>query len=77
VVDFDQNDFAGDNDPPIPDSIPTNVQLLLRAQRAQEQEVRKRRREEEVAEAFADCEGRLRELWVKLGNGINKDGGRK
>ncbi|KAF9934067.1 hypothetical protein BGZ67_004024 [Mortierella alpina] len=75
VVENDQDDFAVDINPPIPESIPINVQLLLRAQRAQEQELRKRKREEEVAEAFADCETKLKELWIKMGNHILRDGG--
>ncbi|KAF9979953.1 hypothetical protein BGZ75_009025 [Mortierella antarctica] len=75
VVENDQDDFAVGNSPPITESIPINVQLLLRAQRAQEQELRRRKREEEVAEAFADCETKLKELWIKMGNHIMRDGG--
>ena len=55
-----------DNIPPIPADFPLNVQMLLQAERAKEWEAKKRKHEEEVAEAFKEYEGRLKDVWVKM-----------
>lgn len=73
----DGHDAMDDNDPPVQAFVPLNVQLLLQAERAKEREARKRKHEEEVAEAFKDCDARLKEIWVTMGNYIIKDVNRK
>ena len=40
--------------------------MLLQAERAKEWEAKKRKHEEEVAEAFKEYEGRLKDVWVKM-----------
>ncbi|KAI8603710.1 hypothetical protein EDD21DRAFT_351606 [Dissophora ornata] len=65
------------DNPPVPAFIPPNARLLIHVQRAQELELRKRKHENEIAKAFKECNARLRELWVRMGEYVLKEGSRK
>ena len=47
--------------------------MLLQAERAKEWEAKKRKHEEEVAEAFKEYKGRLKDVWVKMSGYIMTD----
>ena len=58
---------------PMPANFLLNVQMLLQAERAKEWEAKKRKHEEEVAEAFKEHEGTLKDVWFKMSGYIMTD----